>query len=310
MARNVFRWSEIPQSDEQIVIESPFKKVVHPSERIRREREVEKAKIMAYKGPTVEQIQEEATRFKQEFEAEKQEMILNARGEADLVFEEKEKAASEVLQKAELEAQGILEDADAKAKKVVADARKKAKEEKAEIELEIQTLVADAKDKGHTEGYSEGFEKGQEEVSRLVSKLNQIIGGVVSKRKEILEESENQMIDLVLQIASRVVKVISESQKDIVIQNVRSALTKVKSRTDLIIRVNFEDLDMATEKMKELQSSLDKVKNITVLEDATVDPGGCIIETDFGQIDARISSQLREIETKIREMSPITEQEL
>ena len=32
----------------------------------------------------------------------------------------------------------------------------------------------------------------------------------------------------------------------------------------------------------------------------TVDPGGCILETDLGQIDARITSQFKEIEEKIK----------
>ena len=47
------------------------------------------------------------------------------------------------------------------------------------------------------------------------------------------------------------------------------------------------------------------VKSIKILEDSTVDKGGCIIETDFGSIDARISSQLHEIEEKILELMPI-----
>jgi flagellar assembly protein FliH len=41
------------------------------------------------------------------------------------------------------------------------------------------------------------------------------------------------------------------------------------------------------------------------MEDSTVDRGGCIIETDFGEIDARIAAQLREIEDRILELAPI-----
>ncbi|MCL2318626.1 MAG: FliH/SctL family protein, partial [Treponema sp.] len=46
-------------------------------------------------------------------------------------------------------------------------------------------------------------------------------------------------------------------------------------------------------------------KSLQIVEDSTVDEGGCVIETDFGEIDARISSQLAELETKILEISPI-----
>lgn len=41
------------------------------------------------------------------------------------------------------------------------------------------------------------------------------------------------------------------------------------------------------------------------MEDSTVEKGGCIVETDFGAIDARISSQLTEVENRVMEISPI-----
>ncbi len=45
---------------------------------------------------------------------------------------------------------------------------------------------------------------------------------------------------------------------------------------------------------------IESVSAITVLEDSTIEKGGCIIETNLGRIDARISSQLREIEDRIK----------
>lgn len=309
MARNVFRCGEIPLSDQTVVIESPFKDKPNTAALLEAKRKEELSRLKAYTGPTVESIQKEAEAFRRQFETERQQMMLDARQEADLVFEEKQKEADELIRRANEEALRIAEEADTKGKKAIADAKKKAKEEKAETEAQLNALVSDAKEKGYAEGYDLGFAKGEAEVNRLIAKLNQMVGAVVGKRKEILEESESQVIDLVLQIANRVVKVISETQKEVILQNVRSALSKVKSRTDLIIRVNLEDLNWVSQKMKEVRGSLEKVKNISVLEDATVDVGGCIVETDFGEIDARISTQLREIETKIREISPITQKE-
>ena len=50
---------------------------------------------------------------------------------------------------------------------------------------------------------------------------------------------------------------------------------------------------------------VENIKGIVVLEDSSVEKGGCIVETDFGAIDARISSQLNELEEKIMEISPV-----
>ena len=127
----------------------------------------------------------------------------------------------------------------------------------------------------------------------------------MDKRQEILAETEQQIVDLVLMMTRKIVKVISENQRNIVVSNVVQALRKVKGRGDVIIRVNLADVAMTTEHIKDFISNAENIKNITVVEDSTVDRGGCLIETDFGAIDARISSQLNEIEQKILEVSPI-----
>ena len=100
-------------------------------------------------------------------------------------------------------------------------------------------------------------------------------------------------------------KVISENQKNVVINNVVQALRKLKSRGEVVIRVNLADLELTTEHTNDFLTMVENVKSISILEDSSVDRGGCIIETDFGQIDARISSQIHEIEEKILELMPI-----
>jgi flagellar assembly protein FliH len=125
------------------------------------------------------------------------------------------------------------------------------------------------------------------------------------KRAEILAETEQEIIDLVLLISRKVIKVISENQRNVVISNVVQALRKVKGRGNIIIRVNMVDVKLTTEHIKDFIQLLEGSKSIQVVEDSTVDAGGCVIETDFGEIDARISSQLAELETKILEISPI-----
>ena len=83
------------------------------------------------------------------------------------------------------------------------------------------------------------------------------------------------------------------------------ALKKVKGRGDVTLRVNLADVKLTTDHTKDFISQVENIKNISVVEDSSVDRGGCIVETDFGAIDARIASQLAELETKILEISPI-----
>ncbi len=87
--------------------------------------------------------------------------------------------------------------------------------------------------------------------------------------------------------------------------NVLAALKKVRTRGEVTLRVNLEDVKLTSEHTSEFIKHVEKVQGITVMEDSSVEKGGCIVETDFGAIDARISSQLTELENKIIEVSPV-----
>ena len=140
---------------------------------------------------------------------------------------------------------------------------------------------------------------------RLTGRIHSILDSVMHRREEILRETEQQIVELVILMARKVVKVLSENQKSIIMNNVLLALKKVKGRGDVIIRVNLEDLKLTTSHIRDFIERVESIKNITVVEDSSVEQGGCIVETDFGAIDARISSQLKELEDKILEVAPI-----
>ena len=127
----------------------------------------------------------------------------------------------------------------------------------------------------------------------------------MARREEILSETEQQIVELVILMTRKVVKIISENQKSVVMANILQALKKVKGRGDVTIRVNLADVKLTSEHTQDFIKQVENVKGITVLEDSTVDKGGCIVETDFGAIDARIQSQLSELEAAILEISPV-----
>ena len=132
-----------------------------------------------------------------------------------------------------------------------------------------------------------------------------MIEAVQAKRQEVLDNTEQQIVNLVILISRKVVKIMSENQKSVIMSNVLQALKKVKGSGDVTLRVNLADVKLTTEHIKDFIHQVENIKNISVVEDSSVEKGGCIVETDFGAIDARISSQLNELETQILNISPI-----
>lgn len=296
MAKNLFRAQEVRSTQNKLVLESPFEEEAE---------EVEVESIEEYSGPTADDLRREAEVFKKNWEQEKQEMIDAAKAEADKIIKDAEqKAFHEVQQKSE-EAQTTRQEAEQEAENIIEQARRQAEEQKENAQKQVQEIKDKAYKEGFEAGREEGFASGKEEVERLIEQLHHIIDKTLEKRQEIIEESETQLINLVLIIAKKVVKVISENQKNVVVNNVIQALRKLKSRGEVLLKVNLDDVDITTEHVKDFMRMVENVQSVTVVEDSTVDKGGCVVETDFGEIDARISSQLHEIEERILELSPI-----
>lgn len=296
MAKNVFRSQEVTQSEKWITLESPYEEEAE---------EVEIQSVEEYTGPTADDLKREAEAFKQNWEQEKQQMIDAAKGEADKIVKEAEQRAFEEVQNKTEEARQAKQQAEEEKERLLEETRQEAEQMRRDAQNEVDQIRKNAYNEGYEQGREEGFNNGKPEVDRLIYQLHHIIDKTLEKRNEIIEESETQLINLVLLIAKKVVKVISENQKNVVINNVIQALRKLKSRGQVLIKVNLEDVELTTDHVKDFMRMVDNVQSVTVVEDSTVDKGGCIIETDFGEIDARISSQLHEIEEKINEMAPI-----
>lgn len=308
MGKNVFRPQEIQYKQHKVFLKPP--EASGPRNR-GRGRPVPVAdlepvdEMPEYTGPTADQLRREAEAFRQTWESEKQEMIATAQAEADRIVKEAEEEAFRQIREKTEQATATRAQADVDAERMRGEGEADRERIIAEAETRAQEIEREAMQRGHQEGREEGIEEGKKEVQRVIERFHVVLSKAIERRNEIIEESETQVVNLVLTIAKKVIKVISENQKNVVINNIVQSLQRLQQKSDVIVRVNLADLDIATKHRSDILKMAERVRNITIAEDTTVDPGGCIIETDFGEIDARISSQLREIEDRILELTPI-----
>ncbi|OJH15485.1 flagellar assembly protein FliH [Borreliella bissettiae] len=223
--------------------------------------------------------------------------------ESKRLIEEAKAKANEVLEAAKQEADLLQREAIYKKESIDAESNAEIERLAREYEEKLKTDLEMATAKGREEGYRKGYESGFEDFDKVMRKLHSIMASLIAERKGILESSSAQIVSLVMQIAIKVIKRITDSQKDIVLENVNEVLKRVKDKTQITIRVNLDDLDIVRHKKNDFISRFDVIENLEIIEDPNIGKGGCIIETNFGEIDARISSQLDKIEEKFKNFS-------
>jgi len=299
----VFKPGEVrlQQVPKQIELPDKYQKNVMTDEEFREfEVDDEGNPVDVYQGPSIEEMEAELERYRRETEEEVRKMTDEARGRAKQIEDDGKNSAFKELQDAreqiKLEMERFRQESEREVERGKFEAEKLIKE----AELKVSEIEHEAYKKGYEAGREEGYKEGQAEVMRLIDRLGTIVSTAVDIRDDIIKSSEKMMTEMILMISRKVIKDEIVERREVVINNIKEAIKRVKDRDRIDIRVNFADLDMTTAHKDELIKMMESLKKVNIYEDTRVDRGGCIIETDVGSIDARVSTQLDAIEEAIR----------
>jgi flagellar assembly protein FliH len=67
------------------------------------------------------------------------------------------------------------------------------------------------------------------------------------------------------------------------------------------LKVNPKDLDLVREHRKEWVEAVEGMGTLTVEADPAIARGGCVLETDAGDVDARVEERLAMLNTALLE---------
>lgn len=202
---------------------------------------------------------------------------------------------AEQIAKAEAEVQSIVAEAQAQAQQIISEAQRQAQQLIDEAQQTALQFKDDAMNQGEVLGYQQGMEKGYGETAVLLEQAGQIVAYARQERDEIIEKCEKDVLDLAMSVAARVIHTEVTINPDIVLAVVKDAIQKAKDQEQVIIRVNPADFETIAVEKQTLQAILRRETGMEIRGDIGVEVGGCVIETDYGAIDARIDTQLETI---------------
>jgi flagellar assembly protein FliH len=159
--------------------------------------------------------------------------------------------------------------------------------------------VAEARAEGFEVGYRDGLAQAREELEEtkrnLRSAVEQVISQISQTRAQVISNCRDEVGDLVLDVARKILKDEVKWNRDAVMGVVKDAMRRVIDKESVRIRVNVEDLPAVRDARADILSTVDGIRNLEIVDDRRVGLGGAIVETNSGTIDARVETQLEEI---------------
>jgi flagellar assembly protein FliH len=197
------------------------------------------------------------------------------------------------------------------ARQIMTTAQEKARQILYDAAVEADRLRRAAEEKGFAEGKAAVTAKIEaqvteeirqahaREVAELVKTLQTVIRDVDQRRDRLVRESKEQLVMLAVNIARAVVKREVACSGEVAKLNLEAAVALSARRSKLVVRVSESDVETLRALLGEnapgsLMAGTDSA--IELRPSSEIMPGGCLIESAAGSVDARIETQLREIE--------------
>lgn len=168
------------------------------------------------------------------------------------------------------------------------------------VGTDIEAIERLAYERGFSAGEKAGFEFGKQKAEALFSGLSNIISELGSFKEALYKGSEKEIVELSLAIAKKVIQNETEQRQELVLDCVRTALKAVVGGGEITVKVNPKDFEILQQHKAELLKHVDGIKGITIEENENLSRGGCLIDTNYGEIDATITSMMEEVEGRLR----------
>jgi flagellar assembly protein FliH len=166
-------------------------------------------------------------------------------------------------------------------------------------------IVQKAREKAFLEGYEKGIQEGRaveaKKIDTALTSLNSAISEIDVFKSKLCQHAESGVLEFALKIAEKVIAAEVESNPNTILGVVQSAMEKVLDQNNITIKVHSRDLKILETAKGEVFGNGTEQADIHLLSDNSVGLGGCIVETDFGDIDARINQQLKIIAELMRQ---------
>lgn len=152
-------------------------------------------------------------------------------------------------------------------------------------------LEREAFAKGYEQGERAGAEAGAKRAEAMLRRLAETIQELAEVRRSMINQTERQMVQLALAIARRVVRREVALDSGLILTMARVALDRLGDSTAVTIRLNPDDFEATCRQREALLAG----SHVTVAPDGAVSRGGCLVQSDFGYVDASVDAQFREL---------------
>lgn len=172
----------------------------------------------------------------------------------------------------------------------------------------LQQIQEDAYREGYNLGLDEGrkkaFEENDKAISQSLDEMNQLISSIAEMKKEILSHNEAHMVRLLFHMASKLAQAHLEYDQEPVVGVIKQAVELAQGEESVTVHVSAKQIEFLENLKSQQKIELEFMQKVKFIANESLMPGGCIVETNYGEVDASVEQRVQQLWSHLKENMP------
>jgi flagellar assembly protein FliH len=169
-------------------------------------------------------------------------------------------------------------------------------------EFEKEELIRISNETGYNDGFRQGLIDGKASLKEKFLEVEEIIQLAKTDYDKKIIDSEETILQLALTISEKVLREKLIDSDELFVKYVQNALKQMKESEEVKIKVAPDNYKLLLSQKNELVNILAENQSLLILPIEELDEVSCLIETNTGQVDISIDTQLTELKNKLVEL--------
>jgi flagellar assembly protein FliH len=158
---------------------------------------------------------------------------------------------------------------------------------------------------GRDEGYEAAYQELKVDILKRLESFDSAQRELAQLKVKLVEYNESHFIGLIYQICKRLTLRELASDRQIVVDLIHQAVLSAQEEEDVVVRLSEADFQAIRDLTGRFGKELEVLNTVKFESSPEIAQGGCRVETNFGEVDARTETRLARLWDALVEKRPV-----
>jgi flagellar assembly protein FliH len=180
------------------------------------------------------------------------------------------------------------------------------------VESEALLRVKDLQESAYQQAYKIGLEEGREhalqtystEIIEQVKSVSELLQSFESIKKDLVNSNEAHLIRIIYQIAKKLAMREIQNHDDTILAVLKDCIIDTQGDEKVSVRVSPQDFSYLQKFQEIAGPDFEFLKKVKIIDSSDITTGGCIIETNYGVVDASVEKRVDKLWLAVADKIP------